>query len=229
MIVTIDGPAGSGKSTIARRLAAVLKTAYLDTGAMYRAMALQALRAGADLHDEERLKRLAEESHLELVCGPEGVRVWLDGDDVTEELRTMEVNKTAALVARVQGVRDVLIRQQRRMARDLGSLVTEGRDQGSVVFPDADIKFLLDARPDVRAKRRLEEMRREGQDVSYEEVLANLSQRDNGDASRWAPITGPGGAIRLDTTHLTIDQVVERMVQEIERLQQIRRQSPGRP
>jgi CMP/dCMP kinase len=229
MIVTIDGPAGSGKSTIARRLAAVLKTAYLDTGAMYRAIALQVIRAGADWNDHERLKRLAEESQLEIVCGAEGVRVWLDGEDVTDDLRTMEVNQAAAHVARALGVREVLIRQQRRIAGELGSLVTEGRDQGSAVFPNADVKFFLDATPEVRANRRLEEMRQEGQDVSYDDVLGNLIQRDNGDASRWAPIMGPGGAIRIDTTHMSIDQVVQRMAQEIERLKYIRQQIPSQP
>jgi cytidylate kinase len=218
MIVTIDGPAGSGKSTVARRLAAALKTAYLDTGATYRAIALQVIRAGADWNDHERLKRLAEQSQLELVCGPDGVRVWLDGEDVTDALRTMEINRVAGHVARAPGVREVLIRRQRRIAEDLGSLITEGRDQGSEVFPDADIKFFLDAAPETRAARRHEEMQQQGQKVSFEEILANLTQRDTGDAQRWSPLMAPGGAIRIDTTRMTIDEVIDRMVQEIRRV-----------
>jgi cytidylate kinase len=218
MIVTIDGPAGSGKSTVARRLAAALKTAYLDTGAMYRAIALQVIRADADWNDHERLKRLAEQSQLELVCGPDGARVWLDGEDVTDALRTMEINRVAGHVARAPGVREVLIRQQRQIAGNLGSVVTEGRDQGSEVFPDADVKFFLDAAPETRAKRRYDEMQQEGQKVSLEEILANLKQRDAGDAQRWLPLMAPGGAICIDTTHMTIDEVVGRMVREIRRV-----------
>jgi len=228
MIVTIDGPAGSGKSTMARRLAAELNTAYLDTGAMYRAIALQVLRAGADWNDHERLKRIAEESRLELVCGPDGVRVWLDGDDVTEALRSMEVNHAAAHVAQAPGVREVLIRQQRRIAQELGSLVTEGRDQGSVVFPDADVKFVLDASLETRAQRRYTEMRQDQRPVTYEEVLANLADRDGPDALRWTPLLGPGGAIHIDTTNLTIDEVVRRMVEEVRRRTSSHKTTPGR-
>ncbi len=215
MIVTIDGPAGAGKSTVARRLAAALGIAYLDTGAMYRAIAFQALRAGAQWEDHAHLVRLAEGSQLELVCGPDGVRVWLDGEDVTDSLRTMLVNQAAGKVARVQGVRDVLIRQQRRIGRELGSLVTEGRDQGSVVFPDAQVKFFLDASPETRARRRHEEMRSAGQSANYEQVLANVNERDGGDAARWVGLMASGDAIRIDSTDMTIDQVIERMLQDV--------------
>ncbi len=218
MIVTIDGPAGAGKSTVARRLAAVLDIAYLDTGAMYRAIALRAIRARAPWDDQEWLTQLAEEAELQMECDRDGVRVRLDGEDVTEAIRTMEVNASTGRVARVPGVRTVLVRQQRQIGRRLGSLVTEGRDQGSVVFPDADVKFLVDADVETRARRRHDEMRRDGQDVTREQVLTNLIERDDKDSPRWAPLDAPGGAIRIDTSDMTIDEVVDRMVEAVRRI-----------
>ena len=217
MIVTIDGPAGSGKSTVARRLADRLNVAYLDTGAMYRAIALRAIRADVPTDDAERLTRLAAKADLQLVCDRDGVRVVLDGEDVTEAIRTMAVNEATSRIAKVQGVRDVLVRQQQEIGRQLGSLVTEGRDQGSVVFPGADVKFLVEADVETRAERRCEEMRRDGQDVAYEDVRCNLIERDDRDAPRWAPLTAPGAAVRIDTSAMTIDEVVDRMVEEIRR------------
>jgi cytidylate kinase len=218
MIVTIDGPAGSGKSTAARRLADALGTAYLDTGAMYRAIALRALRAGVPLHDHARLTTLADQADLRVECHRDGVRVVLDGMDVTEAIRTMEVNATTSIIAKIPGVREALVRRQREIGRRLGSLVTEGRDQGSVVFPDADVKFLVEADVDTRAARRYEEMKQDGQDVTIRDVRANLIERDDRDAVRWAPLLQGGKAIRIDTSDMTIDEVVSVMVRHIRRL-----------
>ncbi len=217
MIVTIDGPAGSGKSTVARLLASELGIAYLDTGAMYRAIALRALRASADLDDPEELTKIAAEAELHLECDNEGVRVRLDGEDVTEAIRTMEVNQTSSLVARVEGVRDVLVRQQQRIGKRLGSLVAEGRDQGSVVFPDADVKFVLEADLDTRARRRYDEMTYGKQDVSIDEVRKNLAERDDRDAKRWEPLLSSDETIVLDTTDMGIEEVVRHMAEEVQR------------
>ena len=154
MIVTIDGPAGSGKSTVARKLAARLGIAYLDTGAMYRAMAHAALYRGIDLDDRGALCDLARSLSLELDCGPTHTRVRIDGHDVSEVIRSLEVSAVTPIVASTQGIRDVLIDQQRKIGRTLGSFVSEGRDQGSVVFPDADARFVLEAGEDERVERR---------------------------------------------------------------------------
>jgi cytidylate kinase len=217
MIITIDGPAGSGKSTAARKLAARLGVAYLDTGAMYRAIALRALRHGVRLNDSDALVRIAREARIDVICGPTHVRVLLDGTDVTEDIRTMAVNAATGFVAREQAIRDVLVTRQREIGRALGSLVTEGRDQGSVVFPDADLKFFLDASVEKRAERRYQEMLADGESVTYDEILQNLRERDGNDAHQWAPLLEPATAIHLDTTSLTIHEVVERMLEEVRR------------
>ena len=224
MIVTIDGPAGSGKSTVARRLAARLNIPCLDTGAMYRAIALRAIRAAVPLDDHDRLTQLAREADLQVACDNRGGRVLLDGEDVTDAIRTMEVNQATGHVARVPGVREVLVDQQQKIGQQLGSLVTEGRDQGSVVFPDADVKFLIDASVDTRVRRRCEEMRGEGQDVTPEEVRANLIERDDRDAKRWAPLMAPNAATRIDTSGMTVDEVVDRMVDQVRRCAATRQQ-----
>ena len=145
MIVTIDGPAGSGKSTAARELASRLQVAYLDTGAMYRAVTLKALECNVDLEDDETLPRLARESDIRMDCRPAHPRVLLEGRDVSEAIRSMRVNRATGRVARVPGVRGALVEKQRQVGRELGALVAEGRDQGSVVFPEADHKFLFGA------------------------------------------------------------------------------------
>ncbi len=218
MIITIDGPAGSGKSTAARKLAARLGVAYLDTGAMYRAIALRALRSHARLTDESVLVAEARAADVRVVCGPTHTRVLLDGRDVSEEIRSMAVNSATGYVARLRPIRDLLVEKQREIGRQLGSLVTEGRDQGSVVFPQADLKFFLDATLEKRAERRHREMVADGEDVSYAEILANLRERDGNDAHQWAPLLTPAGAIRIDTTGMTIHEVVERLLEEVGRL-----------
>ncbi len=213
MIVTIDGPAGSGKSTAARKLAARLEIPYLDTGAMYRVVTLAALEDSVDLRDETALTRLAACDDWRLDLGPTHIRVTLRGHDVTEKLRQMRVNDNTRHIACSPGVRRALVERQRELGRTLGSLVTEGRDQGSVAFPDADMKFFLDARLERRAERRFHEMLAEGEQVTFEEVLSNLCERDRTDAERQvAPLVVPQGAVRLDTSDLPIGEVVERMV-----------------
>jgi cytidylate kinase len=216
MIVTIDGPAGSGKSTAARKLAAALGIPYLDTGAMYRAVALKALETGTPFDDVDALIRLAESTDIRLDCGPTHVRVVMDGRDVSEAIRTMQVNQHTNAVSRLQGIRQVLVDKQRAIGRELGSLVTEGRDQGSVVFPDADVKFVLDAADTRRAERRYHDLVSDGQEVTFEEVLENIRQRDDNDQQQWAPLLESGRSIQIDTTNMTIAEVVERMRAEIE-------------
>ncbi len=209
MIITLDGPAGSGKSTVARKIAARLQIAYLDTGAMYRAVAWKCLQEGVDLADRDRIIEIARESRISLDCGPTHTRVMLDGQDISEAIRSMETNQATSFIAREPQVRRLLVEQQRRIGTELGSLVSEGRDQGSVVFPDADAKFVLDAAIEKRAERRYHEMCADGIDLTYEQVLENLQVRDGNDQCQWAPLLEPGRAIIIDTSRLQLDEVVE--------------------
>jgi cytidylate kinase len=209
MIITIDGPAGSGKSTAARELAKTLGIAYLDTGATYRAVTYQALREGADLQDEDALAKLAANLDLTLIPHPQGVCALINGLDVSHEIRSVEVTDNAHYAARSGKVRTVLVELQQRLGRQLGSFVSEGRDQGSVVFPRADFKFFLDASPEVRARRRFEEMKADGENVQFEEVLRAIIERDGRDRTRAvAPLVKPVGAIEIDTSNKSIDQVI---------------------
>jgi cytidylate kinase len=226
MIVTIDGPAGSGKSTAARKLAARLGVAYLDTGAMYRAVALKALGLNVRLNDEPRLIEVARSAEIEVLCGPTHARVMLDGQDVTEAVRSMAVSGATSYIARIQAVRDLMVDKQREIGLRLGSLVSEGRDQGSVVFPDADLKFFLDASVEKRAERRHQELVADGEEATYDEILDNLTERDGNDAHQWAPLLQPRTAICIDTTNMTIHEVVERMLEEVARTTS-RRVDPG--
>jgi len=213
MIVTIDGPAGSGKSTAARKLAARLEIAYLDTGAMYRAIAHEALQRGIDFRDERAVLEVARSIRLELDCGPTHTRVRVNGHDVSEAIRTMTVSTVTSQVARNQAVRKLLVEDQRKVGERLGSFVTEGRDQGSVVFPKADIKFVLQATLQRRSERRYQELAADGENVQIAEVMDNLSKRDQVDAKQWEPLLASGVAVVIDTTQMTIVEVVDRMEQ----------------
>jgi cytidylate kinase len=209
MVITIDGPAGSGKSTAARRLARELGIAYLDSGATYRAAALKALREGADFADEAALAAAARRADVKLLPEPGGIRVLLDGRDVSDQVRSPEVSARASELARSPEVREVLVGLQRRIGRELGEFVAEGRDQGSVVFPDADVKFYLDADPAVRAQRRQKELQAAGREADHAEVLGSLLQRDERDRSRSAgPLVQPAGAVVVDTSRMTIEEMV---------------------
>jgi len=217
MIITIDGPAGSGKSTAARRLAASLGIAFLDTGATYRAATLRALREGVNLADETALAACTARADIELRLEGGELRVMLDGRDVSREIRTAEVTDNSHYVAGSPTVRDVLVALQRRIGRRLGDFVTEGRDQGSVVFPDADLKFYLDASPEVRARRRTDEMQAAGERADYAQVLEAIRTRDRRDSTRpVAPLVRPKGAAVIDTSRLTIDETVAELRRRVE-------------
>lgn len=200
LIIAIDGPGGSGKSTAARSVARRLGFTYIDSGAMYRAVALWALRLGMDLDDLHRLEQLAREARIELP----GDRVLLNGEDVTQEIRNPRVSEAASRVAAQPGVRRAMREEQRRIGQG-GPAVMEGRDIGTVVFPEAQVKIFLDAQPEARAQRRASEL-----GASVEDVARDLEARDLRDRSRAeAPLTQAPDAEYLDTTHLTPAQVEE--------------------
>jgi CMP/dCMP kinase len=211
MIVTIDGPAGAGKSTAARALAARLGFEFLDTGAMYRAVTLAGLRAGCALNDPDALSRILADMRLELPAG----RVVINGEDVTLAIRKPEVTAASGAVANNPLVRRQLAQWQRAIAagRDI---VCEGRDQGTIVFPQAACKFFLVADPAERARRRYRELVSRGENITLEQVLHEQQARDRRDAARIiAPMVAAPDAVVLDSTRLTMDQVVERMVAEV--------------
>jgi cytidylate kinase len=211
MIVTLDGPAGAGKSSAAKALARRLGFEYLDTGAMYRAVTLAVLRAGIDPRDQQRLAQLLAELTLEMPPG----RVLMNGEDVTDEIRSVKVTHASGRVADSSIVRRQLVDLQR--ARAAGrNIVCEGRDQGTLVFPDAACKFFLVADPHERARRRQREMAARGELFSWDEVLQAQEERDQRDAVRdLAPMVPAADAIILDTTRLSLEEVVDRMEQEV--------------
>ncbi len=219
MIITIDGPAGSGKSTAARNLAKALGLAYLDTGATYRAVTLKALREDIDLEDESQVVHIARQADVQLRVDPDSLAltVLLDGRDVTEDIRTQRVTDNAHYIARCAAAREVLVDLQRQIGRQLGHFVTEGRDQGSVVFPDADVKFFLEADPRERARRRTAELQQAGEAVTQEQVLESILQRDERDRRRAAsPLVKPDGAIEIDTSNLSPENTVRTLASHVE-------------
>ncbi len=205
--MAIDGPAGAGKSTLARRVADKLGFLYINTGAMYRAVALWALRLNVAATDMHRLEQLAEAAQIELAMQDD--RVLLNGEDVSDAIREPHVSEAASQVSAVPGVRRALLTLQRKMA-ETSSVVMEGRDIGSVVFPNAQVKIFLDADPQERARRRALELLQDGQHASVDAVAGELTQRDERDRNRKeAPLLQAPDAQLVDTTGLTLDEVEE--------------------
>jgi cytidylate kinase len=207
VVVAIDGPAGAGKSTIARRVAAELGFVYIDTGAMYRAVALRAMRLGVDLSDAARLEELARGSRIGFEPG--AARVLLDGEDVSDAIRAPEVSPAASKVSVFPGVRRALVEKQREIGA-ARSVVMEGRDIGSVVFPGAEVKVYLDADPSVRAGRRVRELADRGQTLDPAEIEREIRERDRRDSTRSdSPLVRAPGAEYVDTTPLSVEEVAQ--------------------
>jgi cytidylate kinase len=213
LVIAIDGPVGAGKSTVAKLVARKLGYLYVDTGAMYRAVALKALRLGMDINDPIVMAMLAEATDIQLQQqGDGGVRVFLDGEDVTEAIRTPEVSEASSIVSAHEGVRKVLAERQKVMA-ELGGVVMEGRDIQTVIAPDAEVKIFLTASLEERAKRRWLELQQKGISVSYEEVLQEVKERDERDKTRAiAPLRKAPDAVEIDTTGMTPEEVAEKIV-----------------
>jgi cytidylate kinase len=219
LTIAIDGPAGSGKSTVARRAAALLGYLYLDSGAMYRAVAWKALQHKIPLEDGEKLVTLARETHIELQAPtPEqqaaGLknRVFLDGREVTEEIRTGEVAQAASRLATIAGVREVLVAEQQRAGQG-GGVVMEGRDIGTVVFPNAELKIFLEASPETRAERRWKEHQEKGENFTLLEVLQEVRQRDKRDRERKvSPLVRAKDAVLIDNTAMGIEETARLIV-----------------
>jgi cytidylate kinase len=211
-IVTIDGPAGTGKSTVAHSLAKCLGLEFLDTGAMYRAAALEALERGIDPGDGIRVAALVRGLDLAFDWRSDPPELFVNGHPVGDRIRTPEVTRAVSLVAANPAVRTEMVRAQRGIARRHPRLVTEGRDQGSVVFPDADVRIYLDARPEVRARRRVEQLALKGIAAKEADVLAQILERDRIDSTRAdGPLVCPGGAAVVDTSDIEVPEVIERL------------------
>lgn len=217
MIIAIDGPSGAGKSTLGKMLAKQLGLLYLDTGAMYRAVALEAIRKGIDLNHASSVAEAAKEAEIELKGEVDSLRVFLDGDDVSDEIRTLEIAQAASVVSTISDVRRTMVQLQRKLGEQSPKgCVLEGRDIGSVVFPNADIKFFLTAKPEARARRRFEEDKAKGRVSTYEETLAEINERDERDVARVdSPLTIAEDAVVIDTSELDLTEVFEQMLAKI--------------
>lgn len=210
--IAIDGPAGAGKSTVAKQVADQLGYVYIDTGAMYRAITLKALQKGIDVHDEEQLAALLEQSEIRLKAGIDGQKVYIDNEDVTSAIRVREVTNQASVVASHEKIRLALQQLQRELARNKG-VVMDGRDIGTYVLPDAEVKIFLSASITERAQRRFLELQQKGQPVSLSELQEEIRKRDERDSQREvAPLRKAEDALEIDSTGLTIEQVVQQIV-----------------
>lgn len=212
LIIAIDGPAGSGKSTVAKTVAEWMKLPYIDTGAMYRAVAYLALQNGVDFEDEAAVTQIAQDARIDFACRTDRNRLCLNDEPLGPEIRTPEVSQGASKVSTIPEVRTALTERQRELGHEYGC-VMEGRDIGTVVFPDAQVKVFLTASPDERIRRRTEELGAKGEDVDRDEVRAQIEERDKRDSERdHAPLKPAPDAHHLSTDGLTIDEVVERIV-----------------
>ena len=215
MIVAIDGPSGAGKSTLAKRVAREFGFMYLDTGALYRALGLKVLRQRAEVADDARMAQLVEATDIDLTERDGHLEVFLDGEEVSALIRTPEVSQMASRVSALKAVRLKLFELQRALARR-GSVVAEGRDIGTVVFPEAEVKIFLDASAKERARRRLEELRAAGRAVGIEETQRDMEERDRRDREReLAPLRKAEDALAIDSSSLDAEAVAERVIKKI--------------
>ena len=216
MIIAIDGPSGSGKSTLGRMLARELKLLYLDTGSMYRAVALAVLEADLDPRDNEAVVALAQRIDIDLEGDPDSLKVLLDGRDVTEQIRSETVTTMSSVVSTIPGVRRAMVARQREMGQR--GAVLNGRDIGTVVFPDADLKFFLTATPEERAERRFQEDRMTNAGVSFQQTMDEMTERDRRDSTRAdSPLKAADDAIVIDSSELSIEEVFQRMMEHVHR------------
>lgn len=217
LIIAIDGPAGSGKSTTAKLLAQKLGYLYIDTGAMYRAVTLYAIKNNL-LGNDEKIIELANKLNIDLKFENGQTKVFVDGNDVSESIRSLEVNQNVSPVSKIEGVRKVLVQKQKEMGRN-GGVVMEGRDITTVVFPNADVKIFLTATIDERAKRRALEFAQKGQNLDIEKVKENISERDRIDSNRAvSPLKKSEDAIEIDTSDLSIEQQVNLILEEVKKI-----------
>lgn len=215
MIIAIDGPSGAGKSTLAKRLAKELRFVYLDTGAMYRALALKVLRTGVDLADDARLGELIRTTDIDLQESDGRLTVLLDGEDVAAKIRTPEVSQMASKVSALRSVRRRMLELQRAMG-ERGSVVAEGRDIGTVIFPEAEVKVFLDASVPERARRRYDELKASGQTVDLDETRREIEERDKRDSERdEAPLRKAEDAMLIDSSTVNADEVAARVLARI--------------
>lgn len=216
MIIAVDGPSGAGKSTVAKILAQRLGFLYIDTGAMYRALTLKALEDKVDLNDAKMLEELAGKVNIDLRNNPDGsLSVFLDGKDVSLKIRQPQITRVVSDIAKVKEVRRVMVKMQAELGKR-GSCVLDGRDIGTVVFPQAERKFYIDASMQERVNRRFKELKGMGEEVSREEVNNDLANRDKIDSSRpVGPLKKAADAIYIDTTNLSIEEVLQEMIKRI--------------
>lgn len=216
-VIAIDGPVGAGKSTVARALARRLGFRYIDTGAMYRSVAWAAIHRGVSLADEPAVAALARDLDIEFVPGASGQRVLVNGEDATEAIRRPEMSEASSIVSAYAMVREAMVALQRRMGA-AGDVVMEGRDIGTVVFPDAEVKVYLDASLDERAGRRFRELEGRGETVTYEEVRRALEDRDRRDSTRaHSPLRVAPGAIEVNSTGMVVEEVVDEIMRRMDR------------
>ncbi|HEX8161579.1 MAG TPA: (d)CMP kinase [Pyrinomonadaceae bacterium] len=223
LIIAIDGPSGAGKSTLGRMLARELGLLYADTGAMYRAVALACVGANINANDEGRVAEVARGARVELTGDPDHLRVSLDGRDVTAEIRTEQASRLASVISTIPEVRRELVRRQREMGEAGSGIVLDGRDIGTVVFPDADVKFFVTAVPEERARRRYEQDHAKTPELTLADTLADLNTRDLRDSTRAdSPLKIADDAVVIDTTELPVEEVFARMLEVVrERQRQV--------
>jgi cytidylate kinase len=214
LIIAIDGPSGAGKSTLGRLLARALNLLYIDTGSMYRAVALAVIESGLDPFDAEVISSLAENVEIDLEGDPDHLRVMLNGRDVTEEIRSDAVTEMSSIVSTIPGVRRAMVARQREMGRR--GAVLNGRDIGTVVFPNADVKFFLTATPDERAQRRFREEQPQKPEVKFSDTYADMTERDRRDSTRTdSPLKIAKDATVIDSSGLSIEQVLQKMLEVV--------------